>query len=265
MGVKDKLTYLHGIALDNYLKHWKEWIKSECEKRGITVEDLGYSLATLEGVKQFLLDYCDDLTDSECREAIIEAIKEHGGVITPEEEYHEVPVMEELPCDILEEIESDVEHMKEMGYPPSEIYERVLEILQDYEVPNAEILASKMTGYKPSKKERERKVKVEEIHPIAQKWLARYYARKSKASIRKVSRKSHKAPTVAVYDALSKYVLHTTPTIRAKPVSGVVHIGLVNGHYVYLIVESDSDIVRVIKVTPNSATVEVAKGWIEVY
>lgn len=187
MGVKDKLMYLHGIALDNYLKHWGEWIKKECEKRGITVEDLGYSLATTEGVKQFLLDYCDDLTDSECREAIIEAIKEHGGVITPEEEYHEVPIMEGLPRDILEEIESDVEHMKEMGYPPSEIYERVLEILQDYEVPNAEVIACKMTGYKPSKKER-----------------------------KEVSL------TVEVYNALSKYVLHTKPSSRARPVEGLL-------------------------------------------
>lgn len=248
-GVKDKINSLHGIALIKWLQGWKNWILSECKRRGITPDQLGYSKWDLDTVAQILLDYCDNLSESECKGAIIEAIKEHGGILTPEEErlkYAEV-TPSQLPSDIRKEVDEVIESIREAGKSDKVIYEVIRDILEDYEIPNAEVLASELVGYTPKPPPK-----------------TAYTARKHVVRTR---RKTHrtKKPYVLVLDALSKYVLVSKPTNWAKSVSGEVTIGNVGGHKIYLIVKSRNDIEEVIQVSEDQAIVKVSKGWLEVY
>ena len=246
VGVKTKLRMLHGAARDNYLKGWANRVREECIARGLRANCLEYDLDDLKSVEMMLLDYCDDLTDSECWDALVEAIRERGGM-TKEEEwlsaYEEwVSSGEALPSDIRDLLLSDLETMYRKGASEAELYDYAVTMLEDYEVPNAEEIAARLVeeviGRKP---EIERK-EIKPPEPIV------------------VGRKE--IPPVG---ALMVYVLVSRPTKWAREVQGEVEIGEVGGRKVYLIVPSETEIVEVREVKPNKARVVVRRGWIEIY
>jgi len=281
MGIKEDMSKLHGGVLRVYLQAWANRIKAWCRRYGVSPERLGYNLNDLESVKRLLLNFCDDLEEHECKEAIIEAIRESGGVIKPIEEMRKPPEVQteynELPMDIKNRIIDDIEAMASRNYPLSEIYELVIDELEDYEVPNPKEWAYKLilealppeiiVKLGSERLYRTTFPKVEVSGEVSKHEVKVEHEKKTEVEEKpKPKTKTKKeAGLVVAYGALNKYVIVGKPMPHAQEVSGRVRIGRVDDHKVYLIVPSRNVIVKVYDETPEYADVEVTRGWLEFY